>query len=150
MCIVMSDNREGKLNFVAEGKCASYTAIMMCTLMTNNFEVLVRSREFIIEYLKREREGQLTELRVAGHKHQSLMEEHWNPATAAVEDVDDAMLDEMLRHMEELDEHLKQSEADEVIKDATLKKLELVNADQGRGERSVFLDMEEVNKKTIT
>ena len=78
------------------------------------------------------------------------MEEHWNPATAAVEDVDDAMLDEMLRHMEELDEHLKQSEADEVIKDATLKKLELVTADQGRGERSVFLDMEEVNKKTIT
>ena len=88
--------------------------------------------------------GQLAEVMIVENHHQRLMEERWNPATVAVKDVEHAMLDEILREIEELDESYKLSDEDETIIDALLEELELENADQDGGERSDFLDMEEV------
>ena len=48
-----------------------------------------------------ERQVQLTELMVKP-ENQIQVNMRWNPATAAVEDVDDTMLDERLRDMKEL------------------------------------------------
>ena len=87
---------------------------------------------------------QLAEVMVVENHHQRLMEERWNPATVAVKDVDHAMLDEILREKEELDESHKLSDEDETIIDALLDELELENADQDGRERSEFLDVEEV------
>ena len=61
-----------------------------------------------------------------------------------MKDVDDAMIEEMLREIEELDELHRLSDEDETIIDALLEELELENADQDGGERSEFLDVEEV------
>ena len=81
---------------------------------------------------------------VVENQHQRLMEERWNPATVAVKDVDDALLDEILREIEEFDESHKPPDEDETIIDALLEELELENADRDGGERSQFLDVEEV------
>ena len=81
---------------------------------------------------------------VVENHHQRLMEEPWNPATVAVKNVDHAMLDEILREMEELDESHKLFDEDETIIDALLDELELKNAGQDGGERSEFLDVEDV------
>ena len=129
----------------AEGKCAHHTAMMTCTSLPNNFEVLVRSRESVVEE-KNWEQGQLTEVMVVEHQHQRLMEERWNPATTAVKDVDDAMIDEMLKAIEELDESHELSEEDEAIIDALLEALDLEKPDQDRGGRSEseFLELEGV------
>ena len=89
-------------------------------------------------------QGQLTEVLVVEHQHQRLMEERWNPATSAVKDVDDAMIDEMLKAIEELDESHELSEEDEAIIDALLEELDLEYADQVRGGRSGLLELEGV------
>ena len=127
----------------AEGKYAAQFAVMTGTLLTNDFEVLVRSRKSIIEETNWEQE-QLTEVMVVENQRQRLMEERWIPATVAVKDVDGAMLDEILREIEELDESHKLSDEDETIIENLLEELELENADQDGGERSEFLDVEEV------
>ena len=101
---------------------------MTCSPLTNDFEVLVRSRETVVEDINWE-QGQLTEVLVVEHQHQRLMEERWNPATSAVKDVDDAMIDEMLKAIEEFDESHDLSEEDEAIIDALLEELDLENAD---------------------
>ena len=59
-------------------------------------------------------------------------------------DPDDGMIEEMLREIEELDESHRLSDEDETIIDALLEEQELENADQGGGEHSEFLDVEEV------
>ena len=127
----------------AEGKYAAQFAVMTGTLLTNDFEVLVRSRESIVEETNREQE-QLTEVMVVENQRQRLMEERWIPATVAVKDVDGAMLDEILRDIEEFDESYKLSDEDETIIDALLDELELENAGQDGGERSEIRDVEEV------
>ena len=127
----------------AEGKYAAQFAVLTGTLLTNDFEVLIRSRESIVEETNWEQE-QLTEVMVVENQRQRLMEERWIPATVAVKDVDGAMLDEILREIEELDESYTLSDEDETIIDALLDELELENAGQDGGERSEFLDVEEV------
>ena len=107
--------------------------------------MLVRSRESIVEETNSEQE-QLTEVMVVENQRQRMMEERWIPATVAVKDVDGAMLDEILREIEELDELYKLSDEDETIIDALLDELELENAGQLGGERPEFLDVEEVPK----
>ena len=131
------------VGFDAEGKRAPHTAVMTVTLLTNDFEVLVRSPETVVEE-KNWEQGQLTEVLVVEHQHQRLMEERWNPATSAVKDVDDAMIDELLKAIEELDESHELSEEVEAIIDALLEELDLENADQGRGGRSELLELEGV------
>ena len=131
------------VGFDAEGKRAPHTAVMTCSPLTNYFEVLVRSRETVVEDLNWE-QGQLTEVLVVEHQHQRLMQERWNPATSAVKDVDDTMIDEMLKAIEELDESHELSEEDEAIIDALLEELDLENADQDRGGRSELLELEGV------
>ena len=126
-----------------EGKQVHQVAVMTCTPLTDDFNLLVRSRETMVVDMNWEK-GQLTEVMVVENHHQRLMEERWNPATVAVKDVDHAMLDEILREMEELDESHKLSDEDEKIIDALLDELELQNAGQDGGERSEFLDVEEV------
>ena len=126
-----------------ERKYAHQVAVMTGTLLTNDFEVLVRSRETVVEDINWE-QGQLTEVLVVEHQHQRLMEERWNPVTTAVKNVDNAMIDEMLREIEELDEPHKLSDEDDAFIDALLEDLELENKDQARGERSVVLEMQEV------
>ena len=74
---------------------------MTCTAMMNNFDVLVRSQGIFYRDTFPERQVQLTELMVKP-KNQIQVNMRWNPATAAVEDVDDTMLDERLRDMKEL------------------------------------------------
>ena len=127
----------------AEGKYAAQFAVMTGTLLTNDFEVLIRSRESLVEETNWE-QAQLTEVMVVENQRQRLMEERWIRATVAVKDVDGAMLDEILREIEELDESYKLSDEDKTIIDALLEELELENADQDGGERSEFLDVDEV------
>ena len=129
------------VGFDAEGKRAPHTAVMTCSPLTNDFEVLVRSRETVVEDINCE-QGQLTEVLVVEHQHQRLIEERWNPATSTVKD--DAMIDEKLKAFEELDESHELSEEDEAIIDALLEELDLENADQDRGGRSEFLELEGV------
>ena len=86
----------------------------------------------------------MTEVLVVEHQHHRLMEERWNPATSAVKDVDDAMIDEMLKAIEELDESHELSEEDEAIIDALSEELDLKKADQDRGGRSELLELEGV------
>ena len=126
-----------------EGKHVQQVAVMTCTPLTDDFNLLVRSRERMVEDINWEK-GQLAEVMVVENHHQRLMEERWNPATVAVKDVDRAMIDEILREMEELNESHKLSDEDETIIDALLEELELENADRDGGERSEFLDVEEV------
>ena len=59
-------------------------------------------------------------------------------------DPDDGMIEKMLREIEELDESHRLSDEDETTLDALLEELELENADQAGGERSEFLDVDEV------
>ena len=125
----------------AEGKWAPHTSVRTCTPLTNDFNLLVRSRERMVENINRE-QGQLAEVMVVENQHQRLMKERWNPATVAVKDVDDAMLDEILREIEELDESHKLSDEDKKIINALLEELELENAGQDGGERSKFFDVE--------
>ena len=139
---VLAKPKDSAVGFDAEGKRAPHTAVMTCSPLTNDFEVLVRSRETVVEDINWE-QGQLTEVLVVEHQHQRLMEERWNPATSAVKDVDDSMIDEMLKAIEELDESHDLSEEDEAIIDALLEELDLENADQERGGRSELLELEE-------
>ena len=138
---VLAKPKYSAVGFDAEGKRAPHTAVMTCSPLTNDFEVLVRSRETVVEDINWE-QGQLTEVLVVEHQHQRLMEERWNPATSAVKDVDDAMIDEMLKAIEELDESHDLSEEDEAISDALLEELDLESADQERGGRSELLELE--------
>ena len=124
----------------AEGKYAAQFAVRTGTLLTNEFEVLVRSPESIVEETIWEQE-QVAEVMVVENQRQRLMEECWVPATVAVKDVDGAMLDEILREIEELDESYKLFDGDETIIDALLDELELENAGQDGGELSKFLDV---------
>ena len=126
-----------------EGKHVHQVAVMTCTPLNDDSNLLVRSQERLIEDINWEK-GQLEEVMVVENHHQRLMEERWNPANVAVKDVDHAKLDEILREMEELDESHKLSDEDETIIDALLEELELENADQDGGEWSEFLDVEEV------
>ena len=126
-----------------EGKHVHQVAVMTCTPLTDDFPLLVRSRERIVEETNWEQE-QLTEVMVVENQRQRLMEERWIPATVAVKDADGAMLDEILREIEELDESHKLSDEDETIIDALLEELELENAGQDGGEGFEFLDVEEV------
>ena len=86
----------------------------------------------------------MTELIVVEIQLQRLMEERWNPATTAVNDVDDAMLHNMLREIEELNEPRELSVEVEAILDDLLEELDLENKDQDEGDRSEFLEVEEV------
>ena len=131
------------MGFNAEVKRATHTAVMTCTPLMNDFEELVRSRESVLEDINWE-QGRFTEVMVVENQHQRLVAERWIPANTAVKDVVDAMLDEMLRETRELDESHELSVEGEAIIDALLEELELENADQGRGERSVVLEMQEV------
>ena len=138
---VLAKPKYSAVGFDAEGMRAPHTAVMTCSPLMNDFEVLVRSRETVVEDINWE-QGQLTEVLVVEHQHQRLMEERWNPATSAVKDVDDAMIDEMLKAIEELDGSHDLSEEDEAIIDALLEELDLENADQERGGRSELLELE--------
>ena len=126
-----------------EGKHVHQVALMTSTPLTADFNLLDRSRERLVEDIHWEK-GQLAEVMVVENHHQRLMEERWNPATVAVKDVDHAMLDEILREMEELDESHKLSDEDETIIDALLEELEFQNADQDGDERSDILVVEGV------
>ena len=110
----------------------------------NDCEVPVQSRESIVEGMNWQREEQLIELKAFRHKHQRLMKARWNPVTAAVTDVGDAVFDEKLREIEELDEPHILSDGDVAIIDALLEELNLVNAHQERSERSVVPEVEKV------
>ena len=116
---------------------------MTCTPLTNDFTLLFPSRGRMVEETNWEQE-QLTEVKVVENQSRRLTEERSNPVTVAVKDVDDALLDEILRDVEEFDESHKMSAEDETIIDALLEELELENAGQDGGERSEFLDDEEV------
>ena len=78
--------------FDAEEK--SYTAVMTCNPVKNDFEV--RSRGVIVGHTIAKRAEQLTELRVVTSETQNHADERWDPATAAVNNVDGAALEEML------------------------------------------------------
>ena len=124
---------------IPEGKHVHQVAVMTCTPLTDDFNLLVRSRERMVEDINWEK-GLLAELMVVENHHQRLMEERWILATVAVKDVDHTMLDEIFREMEELDESHKLSDEDETIIEALLEELEPENADQDGGERSEFLE----------
>ena len=131
------------VGFDAEEKRAPHTAVKTCSPLASDFEVLVRSRETVVEDINWE-QGQLTEVLVVELQHRRLMEERWNPAISAVKNVDDAKIDEMLEAVEELDESHELFEEDEAIIDALLEELDLENADQDRGGRSELLELEGV------
>ena len=139
--IVVPRSQLGGIN--PAGNHVRQVAVMTCTPLSDDFNLLVRSRERMVEDINWEK-GLLAEVMVVENHHQRLMEEHWNPATVAVKDVDHAKLDEILREMEELDESHKLSDEDKTIIDALLDELELENAGQDGSERSEFFDVEEV------
>ena len=130
--IVVPRSQLGGIN--PEGKHVHQVAVMTCTPLTDDFTLLVRSRERMVEDINWEK-GQLAEVMVVENHHQRLMEERWKPATVAVKGVDHEMIDELLKELEELDKPHELSEDDEAVIEDLLYELELEIAFPAREER---------------
>ena len=85
----------------AEGKCSPHTAVMTCTSVKNDFEMPAHSRGVIVGHTIAKRSRQLTELKIVKPETQFQADELWDPATAAVNNLDGAPIEESLIDIEE-------------------------------------------------
>ena len=115
---------------------------MTYTPVTEGFESIGRNQVRITTAKLLKRERQLSEEKIEPHARKKANETQIS--TVAQGDRDDEMVEQLLREMEELDESHKLSDEDETVIDAHLEELELENAGQDEGERSEFIDVEEV------
>ena len=125
-----------------EGKHVHQVAVMTYTPVTEGFEAIGRNQVRITTAKLLKRERQLSEEKIEPQARKKPNETQIS--TVAQGDRDDEMVEQLLREMEELDESHKLSDEDETVIDALLEELELENAGQDEGERSEFIDVEEV------
>ena len=125
-----------------EGKHVHQVAVMTYTPVTEGFESIGRNQVRITTAKLLKRERQLSEEKIEPQARKKANETQIS--TVAQGDRDDEMVEQLLREMEELDESHKLSDEDETVIDALLEELELENAGQDEGERSEFIDVEEV------
>ena len=125
-----------------EGKHVHQVAVMTYTPVTVGFESIGRNQVRITTAKLLKRERQLSEEKIEPQARKKANETQIS--TVAQGDRDDEMVEQLLREMEELDESHKLSDEDETVIDALLEELELENAGQDEGERSEFIDVEEV------
>ena len=125
-----------------EGKHVHQVAVMTYTPVTVGFESIGRNQVRITTAKLLKRERQLSEEKIEPQARKKANETQIS--TVAQGDRDDEMVEQLLREMEELDESHKLSDEDEPVIDALLEELELENAGQDEGERSEFIDVEEV------
>ena len=125
-----------------EGKHVHQVAVTTYTPATEGFESIGRSQVGITTAKLSQRERQLSEEKIEPQARKKANETQIS--TVAQGDRDDEMVEQLLREMEELDESHKLSDEDETVIDALLEELELENAGQDEGERSEFIDVEEV------
>ena len=121
----------------AEGKCSPHTAVMTCTSLKNYFEMPAHRRGLIVGHTIAKRARQLTELRVVKSETQIQADERWDTATAAVNNLDGAAIEDILIDMEQpevakLDFCHLPEEGDSVALDAYIKELlHELEADEG-------------------
>ena len=125
-----------------EGKHVHQVAVMTYTPVTEGFESIGRNQVRITTAKLLKRERQLSEEKIEPQARKKANETQIS--TVAQGDRDDEMVEQLLREMEELDASHKLSDEDETVIDALLEELELENAGQDEGERSEFIDVEEV------
>ena len=110
---------------------------MTCTSVKNDFETPAHSRGVIVGHTIAKRARQLTELRVVKPETQIQADERWDPATAALNNLDGGAIEEMLIDFEEPEvaklhcRHLREK-GDSVALDAYIEELlHELEADKG-------------------